>query len=161
MLLHAAIYWSEASDLMLWLFVLHYIVDIWNKLPDIEMGSLRLDKFTGMVSDHTDLLNSHVWGCPTYILDPTLQDNGELPGLAEEWLSNQEIEEGRASHRCYVCAFVPMPTVHSTQHRYTTMDCNGESELDEIMAAPKGDSNPPPLVDCGDKSNSDDEDNAD
>ena len=28
---------------------------------------------------HKDLLRSHVWGCPTFVLDPKLQDGKKIP----------------------------------------------------------------------------------
>eukprot|EP00957_Ditylum_brightwellii_P005114 388539-Ditylum_brightwellii.AAC.1 len=37
MLLHAAIYWPDIFDLMLWPFALQYAIDIWNAMPDINM----------------------------------------------------------------------------------------------------------------------------
>jgi predicted chitinase len=30
-------------------------------------------------SDHRDLHHSHVWACPVYVLDPTLQNGKKLP----------------------------------------------------------------------------------
>ena len=30
-------------------------------------------------ADHTDLLRSHVWGCPVFVLDPKLQDDKKIP----------------------------------------------------------------------------------
>eukprot|EP00957_Ditylum_brightwellii_P127137 9693130-Ditylum_brightwellii.AAC.1 len=53
MILHATIYWPEG--LLLW------------------------KSFSSTVSDHKLLLDSHVWGCPTYVLDPALQDGKKLP----------------------------------------------------------------------------------
>eukprot|EP00957_Ditylum_brightwellii_P091725 6984328-Ditylum_brightwellii.AAC.1 len=48
-------------------------------MPDMESGLLPLDKFSGTVTNHTDLLNSHGWGCPAYVLNPTLQYGKNLP----------------------------------------------------------------------------------
>jgi hypothetical protein len=30
-------------------------------------------------SDHSDLMRTHVWGCPVYVLEPKLQDGRKLP----------------------------------------------------------------------------------
>eukprot|EP00957_Ditylum_brightwellii_P137553 10486471-Ditylum_brightwellii.AAC.1 len=79
MLLHSAIYWPEASDLMLWPFAMQHAVDLWNQIPHPSIGLSLLDIFSGIKTDHTDLLNLHVWGCPAYVLDPTLQDGKKLP----------------------------------------------------------------------------------
>eukprot|EP00957_Ditylum_brightwellii_P113825 8678064-Ditylum_brightwellii.AAC.1 len=79
MLLHATIYWPKVFDLMFWPFALQYAVGIWNCMPDINMKLSPMDIFSRTVLDHTDLLNSHVWGCPAYVLNPTLQDRKKLP----------------------------------------------------------------------------------
>eukprot|EP00957_Ditylum_brightwellii_P138950 10591131-Ditylum_brightwellii.AAC.1 len=50
-------------------------------MADIQSGLSPIDKFSGTVNDNIHLLSSHVWGCPTYVLDPKLQDGKKLP----EW----------------------------------------------------------------------------
>ena len=79
MLLHAAIYWPETSDLMLWPFAMQYTVQLLNKLPHPMTGLSPLEIFCGVKSYHSDLLKSHVWGYPAYVLHPTLQDGKKLP----------------------------------------------------------------------------------
>eukprot|EP00957_Ditylum_brightwellii_P210679 15365253-Ditylum_brightwellii.AAC.3 len=79
MMLHTAIYWLEVSNLMLWQFALSYAVDLWSMLSDIGMGLSPLDKFGGTLTDHSDLLDAHMWGCPAYVLESTLQDGKKLP----------------------------------------------------------------------------------
>jgi hypothetical protein len=32
-----------------------------------------------MKTDDRDLLRSHVWGCPTFVLDPKLQNDQKIP----------------------------------------------------------------------------------
>eukprot|EP00957_Ditylum_brightwellii_P072341 5498478-Ditylum_brightwellii.AAC.1 len=48
-------------------------------MPDIGMGLLSLYPFGGIVTNSFDFLDLHVWGCPEYVLDPTLQDGKKLP----------------------------------------------------------------------------------
>ena len=38
-----------------------------------------MELFTKEKADHHDLLQAHVWGCPVYVLDPTLQDGKKIP----------------------------------------------------------------------------------
>eukprot|EP00957_Ditylum_brightwellii_P183713 13993140-Ditylum_brightwellii.AAC.1 len=71
MFLHATMYWPKVSNLMFWLFALQYAVDIWNRIHAISTKLSPMDIFSGTVSDYTDL---HVWGCPAYVLNPTLLD---------------------------------------------------------------------------------------
>eukprot|EP00957_Ditylum_brightwellii_P164029 12489065-Ditylum_brightwellii.AAC.1 len=79
MMIHAAIYWPETLNSMLWPFALEYAVDLWNHLPDMDTGLSPLDNFSGTIKDHSRLLEAHVWGCPAYVLDPTLQDRKKIP----------------------------------------------------------------------------------
>eukprot|EP00957_Ditylum_brightwellii_P161173 12272109-Ditylum_brightwellii.AAC.1 len=46
-LLHAAIYWPDKADLLLWPFALQYAADLWNHMPDIQSGLFPIDKFSG------------------------------------------------------------------------------------------------------------------
>eukprot|EP00957_Ditylum_brightwellii_P184829 14077669-Ditylum_brightwellii.AAC.2 len=48
-------------------------------MTEQQNGLLPIDKFSRTILDHTNLLNSHVWRCPAYALDPTLQDGKKLP----------------------------------------------------------------------------------
>eukprot|EP00957_Ditylum_brightwellii_P166105 12646236-Ditylum_brightwellii.AAC.1 len=64
---------------MLWPFALQYAVNLWNQLPNITTGLSPQDIFSGTASDHSELQRAHVWGCPAYVLDPTLQDGKKLP----------------------------------------------------------------------------------
>eukprot|EP00957_Ditylum_brightwellii_P167487 12749611-Ditylum_brightwellii.AAC.1 len=59
MLLHATIYWSEVSDLMLRPFELQYAVDIWNNMLEQQTELSPFDKFSQTMTDHTNLSNSH------------------------------------------------------------------------------------------------------
>eukprot|EP00957_Ditylum_brightwellii_P081334 6186944-Ditylum_brightwellii.AAC.1 len=79
MLLHTVIYWPEASYLMLRPFALQHAVDLWNNMPSMNIGLSPLDIFSKTFGDHRILLDSHVWGCPTYVLDLALQDGNKLP----------------------------------------------------------------------------------
>eukprot|EP00957_Ditylum_brightwellii_P010049 758228-Ditylum_brightwellii.AAC.1 len=102
MLLHAAIYWPDITNLMMWPFALDYVVDIWNNMPDMDTGLSPMEKFGASRVNHTDLFNFHVWGCPTYVLDPKLQGGKKLlndwnprfdspmPDLGSEWLTDAE-----------------------------------------------------------------------
>ena len=64
---------------MLQPFTFQYAVDIWNKILDDTTGLLPLDKFGKTIFDHSIFLNSYVWGCPTYILEPNFKDENKLP----------------------------------------------------------------------------------
>jgi len=78
-LLHAAIHWPEMTDLKLWPFALQHAVYLWNILPDqyTKLSPLQLITFP-RVPNYTHLQRLHVWGCPTFLLDPRLQDGRKI-----------------------------------------------------------------------------------
>eukprot|EP00957_Ditylum_brightwellii_P134710 10270094-Ditylum_brightwellii.AAC.1 len=48
-------------------------------MPSMNTGLAPLDIFNSTVTDHKLLLDSHIWGCPTYLLNPALQGGKKLP----------------------------------------------------------------------------------
>ncbi|KAG7374494.1 reverse transcriptase RNA-dependent DNA polymerase [Nitzschia inconspicua] len=80
MLLHLALHWPEQSRLDLWPFALEHAVYLWNHMPKKDSLLAPVELFTGAVfDDYSHLQHSHVWGCPTYVLDPKLQDGKKIP----------------------------------------------------------------------------------
>ena len=79
LLLHAAIHWPDMADLKLWPFALQHAVYLWNILPDQRTKLSPLELISGSrVPNYTHLQRLHVWGCPTFVLDPRLQDGKKL-----------------------------------------------------------------------------------
>ena len=65
---------------LLWPFALEHAVTLWNHMPRNRSGLAPIELFTKTKSPHHDvILNSRVWGCPTFVLDPKLQDGNTLP----------------------------------------------------------------------------------
>ena len=52
---------------------------LYNHIPNRKTGLTPLELFTKEKADHRELLQTHVWGCPVYVLDPTLQDGKKIP----------------------------------------------------------------------------------
>ena len=78
-LLHAMIHWPQETQLDLWPFAVSYSVYLWNILPRSPSKLSPTEIFYGVKSDHSDLKNAKVWGCPSYVLDPRLQDGKKIP----------------------------------------------------------------------------------
>ena len=80
-LLHQLLHWPEGYSDDLWPFALENAVYVWNHLPDRTSGLSPLEKFTGKKIPTTfgPLSTTRVWGCPSFVLDPTLQDGRKLP----------------------------------------------------------------------------------
>ena len=76
---HAALRWPSKFDKTLWPLAMNYAVYMHNHTPR------RLDKYapielwTGSKSTYSELVNAHPWGCPTYVLDPRMQDGFKIP----------------------------------------------------------------------------------
>ena len=79
MLLHSMVHWPEETKLDLWPFAVDYAVYLWNRMPREKSKVSPLEIFYSTKSNHEDLKNARVWGCPVYVLEPTLQDGKKLP----------------------------------------------------------------------------------
>ena len=79
LMLHAIIHWPEERDEQLWPLAVDYSLYLWNNTPKEGVGLSPEELFCKTKGDGTPILHSHVWGCPTYVLDPKLQDGKSLP----------------------------------------------------------------------------------
>ena len=80
-MLHVALHWSnnQVDDISLWPFAVKHAVWLYNRMPNHVTGITPLERLTNTKADHKDLLRSHVWGCPTFVLDARLQDGKKIP----------------------------------------------------------------------------------
>lgn len=80
MLLHALIHWPHETSLDLWPFAVDYAVYLWNHMPRRDCNKAPIELFYDSSCDVKSILSSaKCWGCPAYVLDPTLQDGKKLP----------------------------------------------------------------------------------
>ena len=78
----AALRWPDMTDPSLWPTVVDYCIYHHNHYPCPAAGMLApLDLLQRTKITHLSLQNMHVWGCPCYVLEPTHQDDHELPKL--------------------------------------------------------------------------------
>ena len=79
LLLHAALHWKDGPiHSHLWPMAVQYACYIFNHCPDAS-GTSPADRFLGATVPRHKLLDIHCWGCPVYVLDPTLQQGRKLP----------------------------------------------------------------------------------
>eukprot|EP00804_Cyclotella_cryptica_P030035 CCRYP_016932-RA/>CCRYP_016932-RA protein AED:0.41 eAED:0.41 QI:0/-1/0/1/-1/0/1/0/126 len=80
-MVHVSLHWSErgVDDLALWDFAVKHAAWLYNRIPNSTRGLTPLELLTKTKADHRDLLRSHVWGCPVFVLDPKLQDGKKIP----------------------------------------------------------------------------------
>ncbi len=68
-----------ADNISLWHFAVKHAVWLYNHVPNQESGLTPLELITKQKVDHSDILRSHVLGCPAYVLEPKLQNGQKLP----------------------------------------------------------------------------------
>jgi hypothetical protein len=80
-IIHVLLHWDEQDSdaVALWPFAVRHTVWLYNRLPNGVTGLSSMEIVTGTHLDHRDLLRTHVWGCPVYVLDPKLQDGKKVP----------------------------------------------------------------------------------
>jgi hypothetical protein len=79
MMLHAATRWPEMVDASLWPMALSHATYLWNITSRKESGLAPLEIFSSSKFQFPVVQKQHVWGCPTYVLDPRLQDGKKIP----------------------------------------------------------------------------------
>jgi hypothetical protein len=82
MMQHAHLHWPEESQVDLWPFALDYACWITNHTPNHKHGWMPIELFCGTNIDCQHLRRTRVWGCPGYVLSPTLQDGKKIPKWA-------------------------------------------------------------------------------
>ena len=80
-LVHLSLHWTDmgADNISLWPFAVKHVVWLYNHVPSFESGLTPMEFFTKQKADHRDILRSHVWGCPAYVLKPKLQNGQKRP----------------------------------------------------------------------------------
>ena len=78
-MIHAALRWPDASYNSLCTMAMAHDVHLHHHNPHISSGMSPEEFYTRSKSYHSSLQNSHPWGCPTYVLEPILQDGKNLP----------------------------------------------------------------------------------
>jgi hypothetical protein len=76
------IHWPDEFQVHLWPFALNYACWLHNHTPDHSHGWSPLELFCGTQVDCQHLQRARVWGCPSYVLSPTLQDGKKIPKWA-------------------------------------------------------------------------------
>ena len=121
-MMHQLLHWPTAFQDDLWPFALDHAVNIWNHLPQTRDGLTPTELFTRTKCPrHNVILNSRVWGCPVYVLDPTLQDGKKLPKWTKK--SHQGIYLGASpSHSTTVGGILNQETGHVSPQCHVVHD---------------------------------------
>ena len=73
------IHWPENVSLDLWPFAIKDAVYLWNRLPRGKACRTPSEIYFDTKSDHQELCSAKVWGSPSYVLDPRIQDGKKIP----------------------------------------------------------------------------------
>ncbi len=77
MLIHAMIHWPEIIRESFWPFAVQLAIDIHNSTPG-PSGLTPTKIFSG-VKEFTKLTDFHTFGCPLFVLEPSLCQNHKIP----------------------------------------------------------------------------------
>ncbi len=78
-MLHLATHWPQFASPKYWPQAIDYAVWVFNRLPNIETGIAPNEVWSSVCSPSSELLQTHVFGCPVYVLDASLQDGKKIP----------------------------------------------------------------------------------
>ena len=71
-------FYLQTIDSTLWPMAVTYAVHLYNHAPNNHF-LCPADLYTGSTIPRHRLRDLHTWGCPVYVLDPTLQSGKKLP----------------------------------------------------------------------------------
>ena len=77
--MHAALRCPEetlSNDI--WTMEMYYAICVYNRIPDMKSGLSAIEIWSRSRFEPVSetLSNFHVWGCPTYVLEPNFQEPG-------------------------------------------------------------------------------------
>jgi calcineurin-like phosphoesterase family protein len=78
MLVHCHLHWHSSFEANLWPFAMDYATWIYNHTLSTS-GFAPIELLTGTRMNCHHLGRVRVWGCPSFVLDPRLQDGHKIP----------------------------------------------------------------------------------
>ncbi len=118
-MVHVSLHRSKygADNLALWRFAVKHAVWLHNRIPNRLSGLTPLELLTNTKANHYDLLHTHVWGCPVYVLDPKLQDGQKIPkwnchSRLGQFLDFSDSHSSLAANVCHLSMGYVSPQYH-------------------------------------------------
>jgi len=127
MLIHAMLCWLDITTESYWLFAIQLAVDLNNSTPgDSKLTPLEI--FSGTKGNST-LSNIHHFGCPIFVLDPSLHQNNKIPTWKP--IPRVGVYLGYSPHHASTIPLVYSPTIELVSPQYhvifddkfTTVNC--------------------------------------
>jgi hypothetical protein len=78
-MLHLATHWSAEAQKRYWPQAIDYTVWVFNCLPNSTSGISPNELWSRVQHVDNKLHRAHVFGCPVFVLDPSLQDGKKIP----------------------------------------------------------------------------------
>ncbi len=75
---HVATHWPQHANTKNWPQAISYAAWVFNRLPNMESGIAPNEIWSGVHSPSSKLSRTHVFGCPVYVLDASLQDGKKI-----------------------------------------------------------------------------------
>jgi hypothetical protein len=72
------VFWPEIIQESFWPYAIQLAVDIHNSTPT-KSGLTPMEIFSGFKSNNNTLLHFHSFGCPIFVLEPSLRQNHKIP----------------------------------------------------------------------------------
>jgi hypothetical protein len=77
-MLHLATLWPQCADSKFWPQATDYAVWVFNRLPSLDSRIAPNELWSGVQAHGTDMTCAHVFGCPIYVLEGSLQDGKKI-----------------------------------------------------------------------------------
>ena len=144
-MLHVALRWNEydVDSPKLWPFAVQHATWVYNRVPNIKTGLTPLERISGIKADHRDLLRTHVWGSPCYVLDPKLQNSKKLGKFDKRARLGQYLGFS-AEHSSLVAVVRHLSTGHVSPQWHVVFDdkfesvfssgCISDSDFDKVVS---------------------------
>jgi hypothetical protein len=81
-MLHFAHHWPAKANACFWPQAIDYALWVFNRLPNLVNGLLPNKIWSSCRAPTEEFNQSHVFGCPVYVLDAALQDGHKIPKWA-------------------------------------------------------------------------------
>jgi hypothetical protein len=78
-MLHVATHCPQHANVKYWPQAINYAAWVFNRLPNMESGIAPNEIRSGVCSPSSELSRAHIFGCPVYVLDASLQDRKKIP----------------------------------------------------------------------------------
>jgi len=99
-MLHFAHHWPAKAKVCFWPQAIEYAIWIFNRMPNLTNGLSPNEIWSSCRAPTEEFHRAHVFGCPVYVLDATLQDGHKIPKWAP---------------RARLGIFLGFSTLHSSQ----------------------------------------------